>query len=157
MHVSGETQLWNRGGSEPAGVAEHPCTRLVESDAVVWKSDPELPLSQNGSRVLGAPIGQPLYIVDQLASKSVEHELLFQRIPALLFCGATRANFWLRMIQPDLSLLFAERHDDRVWGRLDSFLHVPQLPHAGQCCACPLCGSPCELGRQFADGEAAPP
>ena len=69
----GKTQLWNRGGSQPAGVAELTLAgRLVETDAVVWKSDPELPLCQNGLRVLGAPIGHPLYIVDQLASKSVE-------------------------------------------------------------------------------------
>ena len=81
---NGKTQLWNRGGSEPAGVAEFTfAARLVEPDAVVWKSDPELPLSQSGLRVLGAPIGHPLYNVDQLASKSVERELLFQRIPAV--------------------------------------------------------------------------
>ena len=79
----GKTQLWNQGGSEPAGVVELTvAARLVEPDAVVWKSDPEFPLSQNGLRVLGAPIGHPLYIVDQLASKSAEHELLFQRIPS---------------------------------------------------------------------------
>ena len=80
----GKTQLWNRGGSEPAGVAELTlAARSVEPDAVVWKSDAELPLSQNGLRVLGAPIGHPLYIVDKLVSKFVEHELLFQRIPAV--------------------------------------------------------------------------
>ena len=131
----GKTQLWNRGGSQPAGVVEVTlAARSVEPDAVVWKSDLELPLSQDGLRVLGVPIGHPLYIVDQLASKSEEQEFLFQRIPAvedlqaawllLLFCGATRANFWLRMIQPDLSLPFAERHDDRVGDCLTSLLHV---------------------------------
>ena len=80
----GKTQLWNRCVSEPSSVAELTlAARLVEPDAVVWKSDPELPLSQHGLRVLGALIGHPLYIVDQLASKSAEHELLFQRIPAV--------------------------------------------------------------------------
>ena len=141
----GKTQLWNRGGSD-WDCRAHLCCAL---HAVVWKSDPELPLSQNGLRVLGGPIGHPLYIVDQLDSKSVEHELLFQRIPAvgpqaawllLLLCGATLG--------------------------LATFLHVPtQLPHArttalmplskegggfGQCCASPACCSPCELGKQFA-------
>ncbi len=138
----GKIQLWNRGGSErPPGLQSSPLLRL-EHDAVVWKSDPEMPLSQNGLRVLGAPIGHPLYIVD--------HELLFQRIPAvedllaawlllLLFCGATRANFWLRVIQPDLSLPFAQRHNDRVWGCLASLLHVPtQLPHARTTALMPL-------------------
>ena len=142
MHASGFTTArlisGTGSGSQPAGVAEFTlAARLVEPDAVVGKSDSELPLSQNGLRVLEAPIGHPLYIVDQLASKSVEHELLFQRIPAvedlqaawllLSFCGATRANFWLRMIQPDLSLPFAERHDDRVWDCLASLLHTPGL------------------------------
>ena len=78
----GKTQLWNRGGSQPAGVAELTLAgRLVEPDAVVWKSDPELSLSQGGLRVLG--LHRPLCIVDQLVSKSVEHELLFQRIPTV--------------------------------------------------------------------------
>ena len=63
MHASGfihhgKSQHWNRGGCEPAGVAElTSITRLVELDAV-WKSDPELPLPQNG--FLGAPIGHSL-------------------------------------------------------------------------------------------------
>ena len=63
MHASGfihhgKSQHWNRGGCEPAGVAElTSVTRLVELDAV-WKSDPELPLPQNG--FLAAPIGHSL-------------------------------------------------------------------------------------------------
>ena len=133
---------------------------------MVWKSDPELPLSQNGLRVLGAPIGHPLYIVDQLDSKSAEHELLFQRIPAaedlqaawllLLFCGATRANFWLRMIQPDLSLPFAQRHDDRVWGCFTTLIHVPtQLPHARTTALMPLSKGGLGLGNAVRARHAA--
>ena len=75
----GKTQLWNRGGSDRDCRAHLCCA----PHAVVWKSDPEMPLSQNGLRVLGGPIGHPLYIVDQLDSKSVEHELLFQRTTAV--------------------------------------------------------------------------
>ena len=153
VHASGFTTARLNSGTG-VGLSQ-PGWRSLPLQLVWWnqtqwcgKSDPELPLSQNGLRVLGAPIGHPMYIVDQLASKSVEHELLFQRIPAvedlqaawlLLFCGATRANFWLRMIQPDLSLPFAERHDDRVWDCLASLLHVPaQLPHARTTAPMPL-------------------
>ena len=43
------------------------------------------------------------------------------------------------MIQPDLSLPFAERHDDKVWDCLASLLHVPaQLPHARTTALMPL-------------------
>ena len=43
----------------------------------------------------------------------------------------TRANIWFRMIQFDLALPFAERHDDRVWDCLALLLNVPpHLTHA---------------------------
>ena len=53
-----------------------------------------------------------------------EQATLFQRIPwvqdtqaaflLLLMCLSTRANFWLRSIQPHLTEGFAERHDTAV-------------------------------------------
>ena len=52
---------------------------------------------------------------------SDEQETLFTRIPRvedtqacwllLLVCTSTRANFWLRVVSPEQSLQFAERHD----------------------------------------------
>ena len=42
-----------------------------------------------------------------LTKKSREHEVLFDRTPA----AAPRANFWLRMVRPEMVAQFAETHD----------------------------------------------
>ena len=40
----GKTQVWNRGGIEPAGMEDLTrAARMVKPDAVVWKGDPHLP------------------------------------------------------------------------------------------------------------------
>ena len=101
------------GGVVPSGIEELTrMARRVKPEAVVWRGDPELPLSRQGMRVLGVPIGQPEFVRDYLERKSLEHETLFQRVPwlnnpqaawLLLMCASTRANFWLRAVCPDLS------------------------------------------------------
>ena len=122
----GKTQVWNRGGVVPSGIEE--LTRMAQdaSSQRQWCGEVtgELPLSQQGMRVLGVPIGQPEFVRDYLERKNQEHETLFQRIPwlnnpqaawlLLLMCASTRANFWLRAVRPDLTDSFAEHHDDNV-------------------------------------------
>ena len=50
----GKTQVWNRGGVEPNGMPELTrAARSVKPDAVVWRGDLGLPLSQQGLKVLG--------------------------------------------------------------------------------------------------------
>ena len=110
----------------------------MKPDAVAWEGDSSLPRESQGIRVLGAPIGTPEYVADQLAHKSSEQETLFTRIPTvqdtqacwllLLMCASTRANFWLRMIRPDQTLQYAERHDAAVWGCLCAILGSPRVP-----------------------------
>ena len=106
-----KTQVWNRGGIEPAGMDELTrAARLVKPDAIVWKGDPQLPLvslSSSGN-----------------FSRGKEQATLFERIPwvndpqaaylLLLMCWSTRANFLLRAISPDLTEEFATRHDIAV-------------------------------------------
>ena len=116
--------------------------KLVKPDAVVWKGDSSLPRECQGIRVLGAPIGTPEYVADQLAHNSREQETLFTRIPTvqdtqvcwllLLMCASTRANFWLRMIRPDQTLQYAERNDAAVWGCLCAILGSPGVPADAQ-------------------------
>ena len=65
------------------------------------------------------------FVEDQLAKLSVSHSVLFERIQAvtdlqvawllLVFCAASRANFYLRVVHPRLVHTFAERHDAAVW------------------------------------------
>ena len=56
---NGKTRLWNR-----AGLFLRHCeaARLVDPDAVVWKGDPDLPLSQQGIKILGVPVGRKEFI-----------------------------------------------------------------------------------------------
>ena len=44
----------------------------------------------------------------------------------LLMCASTRANFWLRMVTPEQTLQFAERHDAALWACLRAILGAPQ-------------------------------
>ena len=144
MHLHhGKTKVWNRGGVEPENIAQLTrMARLVRPDAVVWRGEPELPRNQQGLRVLGVPIGQPEFVRDFLEVKTREQATLFQRIPwvqdtqaaflLLLMCGSTRANFWLRSVQPDLTEGFAERHDTAVWGCLRAILGTPSAPDEAQ-------------------------
>ena len=86
--------------------------------------------------MLGAPTGSSEFVLAQLSAKSRGQRLLFQRIPAvpdlqsalllLLLCGARRANFWLRMMRPELTAQFAEQHDGNVWQCLATLLGLPE-------------------------------
>ena len=86
-HISlhlGKTQVWNRSGVVPASIeAISRAARLVKPDAIVWRGDAELPLTQQGIRVLGAPIGRTEFVVAHLEGKTREHEVLFRRILAV--------------------------------------------------------------------------
>ena len=82
--------------------------------------------------MLGVPVGQRAYILEFLEKKSREQTVLFQRIPwvndpqaawlLLMMCALTRANFWLRAVQPELTEAFATRHDVNVWNCLRTIL-----------------------------------
>ena len=139
----GKTRVWNRGGVELEGSAE--LTRMAQQvrlDAIVWRGDLQLPRDQKGLKVLGVPIGQPENVREFLAAKTREQATLFQRIPCiqniqaafllLLMCGSTRANFWLRAVQPELTEGFAHRHDTAVWGCLCAILGTPSAPGEAQ-------------------------
>ena len=98
--------------------------QLTRPGAVVWRGGDGLPPSQQGIKILEIPVGQPEYVQQFLEEKSDEHRTLFQRIPMvedpqaawllLLMCASTRANFWLRGVQPEWTSTFAETHDARV-------------------------------------------
>ena len=104
----GKTQVWN-SDIEPSGVeAMTRATQAVKPDAVVWRGNPMLPVTQQGLKVL-VPIGHEAFVQRFLDNKSTEQQVLFQRIPwvndpqsvylLLLMCGSTRANFWLRALK----------------------------------------------------------
>ena len=131
----GKTQLWNRSGTTPRGCEDLTrAARVLNPDAVVWRGDHRLPAVQ-GVVVLGSPVGHDEFIKAKLMSKVTEHQTLLERIPLvrdvqsawllLLFCAATRANYWLRTVRPDLTLQFAMAHDHDVLVCLSRLLEVP--------------------------------
>ena len=144
-----KTQVWNRGGIVPQDIdIITAAARVRVPDAVVWRGAQELPAARQGLKVLGAPTGHPQYVQEFLRRKS-EEQVLFERIPLvndpqvgwllLWMCASTRANFWLRMVSPELTLPFAVSRDRNVWQCLQTILDVRGAPvEAQQLASLPL-------------------
>ena len=118
----GKTQVWNKEGVVPHGIdVMEAVARIHDPKATVWRGDVSLPTVEQGVRILGTPLGHPEYVRAQLASLSVVHDQLLQKVPTipdlqcawmlLLYCCAARANYILRMVHPDLTATFAAHHD----------------------------------------------
>ena len=72
----------------PAGIeAISRAARLVKPDAIVWRGDEELPLAQQGIRVLGAHIGRTEFVVAHLEGKDTQACWLL-----LLMCELLASN-----------------------------------------------------------------
>ena len=54
--------------------------RVEDEDAIVWRGDPELPEVEQGIRLLGTPLGHPIFVEDQLARLTTSHRVLLERI-----------------------------------------------------------------------------
>ena len=132
---AGKTQIWNKSGRCPPGCEGiFEAARVADPNAVVWKGDQTLPTDQQGVVVLGAPLGHAHFITRILQAKTEEHSVLFRRILAvqdlqcawllLLFCAATRANYFLRVVQPAWSERFAAAHDENVWNCIQELLDI---------------------------------
>ena len=120
--------------------------QIVKPEAVVWRGDWALLPSQHGLKVLGVPIGHPSFITADMAAKLKEQALLFERTPLidavqfgwllLVFCAATRANYWLRTVPTTEN---AEEHDQSVLRCLSCILKMDGLPpHAHEAASKPL-------------------
>ena len=137
---------------------EFPCTlgkprsgtgvvRVSDPDAVVWKGDGSLPTANQGVVVLGAPLGHADFVARKLEAKTDDHRVLFRRILAvqdlqcawlLLFCAATRANYFLRVVQPALSQRFAAAHDEDVWSCIQELLGIEGTTRVRQLSSLPF-------------------
>ena len=148
----GKTQIFNRAGVFPPG-CHHilRAGRQLTPPVVVWRGDSALPSDQQGVTILGTPLGHVDFVRAQLRAKIEEHRLLLDRVEAvpdlqcawliLSFCGATRANYYLRTIHPSGSEEFAGTHDAaimRVFFRL--------LDIRGDQDTLNLASLPCRLG-----------
>ena len=117
MH-HGKTQVWNRVSVIPQ--ERETLTRVAEltRGAVVWRGDDGLPFSEQGIKILGIPVGQPVRSAVSGEVKRAPHSLPTHHHPQagcllLFMCATTKANCWLRGVQPEWTSTFAETHDAR--------------------------------------------
>ena len=122
---NGKTRVWNRGGIVPdrCDVLEA-AARAVDPSARVWRGNHEDRPEEQGITILGTPVGRQKFVERELAKIITDHSELLTRIPEvqdlqcawllLLYCGAARANFYIRTIRPELTANFPRSHDDQI-------------------------------------------
>ena len=133
----GKTQVWNRSGIRPEGCDTlERIAQAADPRARVWRGSGEtdLPPSQQGIVVLGTPLGDPAFIQAHLEKKADEQRTLLERIPMvtdlqsawliLLHCASARANYLLRVVEPQSVAAFARAHDEGVWTCMCALLNI---------------------------------
>ena len=136
----GKTQVWNCSGIRPSGcdVLE----RIAQADdpeARVWRGagETDLPPGRQGVVVLGTPLGDPAFIQAYLEKKVEEQRTLLARIPLvpdlqsawliLLHCAAAKANYLLRVVEPQSVAAYARAHDEGIWSCLCALLDISPI------------------------------
>ena len=115
-----------------------PSRRIAEASdpsARVWRGS-DIPTHRQGIRVLGAPVGHPDFVRAQLETTQAEHQVLLDRIPSLpdlqsawsllVHCAASRANYFLRVVPPELGEEFASAHDRSLWACLCNMMGISE-------------------------------
>ena len=132
----GKTHVWNRSGTKSPECDVVQRRAVVNNlDARVWLGS-EVPTRQQGIKVHGCPFGHDDFIAAELQALGAKHQILLQAIPAvqdlqtawllLPHCAAGRANYFVRMLRPDVVQPFAESHDTNVWQCLCNILGIPE-------------------------------
>ena len=110
--------------------------QLRDPDARVWRGggDTDVLPTQQGIIVLGTSLGDVAFIQTHLEMKATEQRTLLDRIPLmsdlqsawliLLHCASARANYLLRVVEPQAVVEYARTHDDNIWGCLCLLLNV---------------------------------
>ena len=90
----------------------------------VWRGS-DVPVSQQGMKVLGTPLGHPAFVRAHLERTSREHQTLLDRIPMvsdlqsswllLVHCASARPNYISRVVEPEAAEDFCRRHDAGLW------------------------------------------
>ena len=99
--------------------------RTVLDDARVWRGVAETPEGERGAKVLGTPLGHPVFLQHQLARVRAHQQVLLDRIPAILdvqsacsplsHCAATRATYFIPGVPPEWAVNFSRSHDAALW------------------------------------------
>ena len=82
--MQGKTKIYNRAGERPEA-CDHleRIARTVLEDARVWRGGADIPEVERGIKVLGTPLGHPLFVQHQLARVRAHQQVLLDRIPAI--------------------------------------------------------------------------
>ena len=131
----GKTKVYNRAGIQPTGFEN---MGTAEDPARV--GDHRLPPEQQGLTILGVPLGHRAYVQARMREIRREHDISLERLQSvpdlqsawliLSMCASTRANFYLRTLQPSLSADFAAGHDQAVWECFCKLLEREATPNA---------------------------
>ena len=123
---TGKTRVWTQNGVRPEGIE-------ALGDGA-WKGDRNLPLQQQGMKVLGTPLGHPEFVKTCLLEVGSNHGKLADIVQKvgdvqcawllLLYCVNTRANYYCRTIPPNQSSDFALAHDQKLWQCLGGILNI---------------------------------
>ena len=134
MH-HGKTRIWNRGFIPDRCDELEAAAQDADPTARVWWGSHEDRPEDQGITILGTPVGRPEFVESALAKILANHRELLTRIPEvqdlqcawllLLYCGAARANFYIRTIRPELSAEFSQRHDEQMWHCFCKLLKTP--------------------------------
>ena len=130
----------------------------------MWRGDPSLPLAEQGVKVLGTPLGHTEFLKAQLREVINSHSILWERIPSvpdlqsawllLVFCTASRANYLLRSVPPDVADEYARDHDDAMRRCMSQLLDVEIPDESWAVASLPL--SVGGLGLRFASRMSTP-
>ena len=132
---AGNTKIFNRAGERPEA-CDHleRIARTMSEEARVWRRGADIPEVERGIKVLGTPLGHPVFVQHQLARVRAHQQVLLDRIPAipdvqsawalLSHCAAARATCFIR-VPPECASSFARSHDTALWECLCRVLDVP--------------------------------
>ena len=96
---------------------------MQSTEVIARRSDPEARVWRGSD---------PQFVEAHLTKKSVEHEVLLERIPTVpdlqsawsFHCASARANCLWRVVSPAATRGFAHRHNEGLWKCLCEILHV---------------------------------
>ena len=89
--------------------------RAVDPIAKVWRGSHEDRAESQGIIVLGTPVGHQEFVKQELLKTVAEHSKCLLKIPEVKDLQCTRANFYLRIVRPELTEEFSQRHDEQIW------------------------------------------
>ena len=125
-----------QGLSPECAMPSNASQRHLDPSARVWRGA-DIPTHRQGIRVLGAPVGHPDFIRAQLKMTQAEHQVLLNRIPSLpdlqsawsllLHCASAQANYFLRVVPPELGEEFATPHDSSLWACLCTMMGISEV------------------------------